>query len=111
MLFRPVYCGCFVLIVVVCGMYACRSVCVLQRVAMRCSVLHCAAVRCSAVRCGAVFAVCCSDCNVLQRVAVCCSALQCVAVRCSAWQCVAVCCCVLSIFLKSHEIFHGNGRG
>jgi len=37
-------------------------------------------------------AVCCS---VLQSVAVCCSVLQCVAVCCSVLQCVAVCCRVL----------------
>jgi len=39
-------------------------------------------------------AVCCSVLQ-LQRVAVCCSVLQCVAVRCSILQCVAVCCSVL----------------
>jgi len=38
---------------------------VLQRVAMRCSVLQCVAV-------------CCSVCSVLQCVAVCCRVLQCV---------------------------------
>ena len=37
-------------------------------------------------------AVCCS---VLQCVAVCCSVLQCVAVCCSVLRCVAVCCSVL----------------
>ena len=49
--------------------------CVLQCVAVCCSVLQCVAV------CG----------SVLQCVAVCCSVLQCVAVCCSVLQCVAVC--------------------
>jgi len=72
--------------------------CVLQFVAVRCSVLQCVAVRCSALQCVALR---CSALHVLQCVAeqydvdqwrryltsVCCSALhvlQYVAVRCSA---------------------------
>ena len=60
------------------GTHKCRE-CVLQCVAVCCSVLQCVAVCCS----------------VLQCVAVCCSVLQCVAVCCSVLQCVAVCCSVL----------------
>jgi len=60
-----------------------RNVCVLQCVAVWCSVLQFVAVCCS---------VCCS---VLPCVAVCCSVVQCGAVRCSVLQCVAVCCSVL----------------
>ena len=52
-------------------------------------VLQCVAVCCSVVQCGAV---CCS---VVQCVAVCRSVLQCGAVCCSVVQCVAVCCSVL----------------
>ena len=51
-------------------------VCVLQCVAVCCSVLQCVAV----------------CCNVLQCVAVCCSVLQCVAVYCRVLQYIAVCC-------------------
>jgi len=57
----------------------CNRFCVLQCVAVCCSVLQCAAVCCS----------------VLQCVAACCSVLQCVAVCCSMLQCVAECCSVL----------------
>jgi len=52
-------------------------------------VLQCVAVCCSVLRC---VAVCCS---VLLRVAVCCSVLQRVAVYCSVEQCGAVCCGML----------------
>ena len=52
--------------------------CLLQCVAVCCSVLQCVAVCCSALQCAAV----------------CCSVLQCVAVCCSVLQCVAVCCSV-----------------
>ena len=60
-------------------------ICMLQCVAVRCSVLQCVAVRCCVLQC---VAVCCSA---LQCVAVHCKALQCVAVRCSVLQCVAAC--------------------
>ena len=64
--------------------------CVLQCIAVCCSVLQCAAVCCGVLarKGGALLAV---------RVAVCVlqSVLQCVAVCCSVLQCVAVCCCVL----------------
>jgi len=58
------------------------GVCVLQCVAVCCSVLQCAVP---------------AFCSVLQCVAVCCSVLQCaVPAFCSVLQCVAVCCSVLS---------------
>jgi len=73
--------------------------CMLQCVAVCCSVLQCVAVCCSVLQCVAVF------CSVLKCVAVCfrvfrcvsvyCSVLQCVAVCCSVLQCVVVCCSVL----------------
>ena len=66
-----------------------RVTCVMQCVAVCCSVLQCVAVCCSVLQC---VTVCCS---VLQCVAVLCSALQCVAVRCNVLQCVAVCRSVL----------------
>ena len=47
-------------------------------------------------------AVCCS---VLQCVAVCCSVLQYVAVCCSVLQCVAVCCNVLFLILMRDSIY------
>jgi len=75
-------------------------VCVLQCVAVCCSVLQCVAACCSVLQCVAVrcslflgllsvflqvLRVC-----VLQCVAMCCSVLQCVAACCSVLQCVAV---------------------
>jgi len=63
--------------------------CVLQCVAVCCSVLQCTAVCFSVLQC---VVVCCS---VLQCVAVCSSVLQCVAVCCSVLQCAAVGCSVL----------------
>ena len=65
--------------------------CVLQCVAVCCSVLQCVAVCCSVfTRSVACVAVCCSVlpciavyCNMLQSVAVCCSVMQCVAASCS----------------------------
>ena len=73
--------------------------CVLQCVAVCCSVLQCVTVCCSVLQC---VAVCCSvlQCvavcySVLQCVAVCYSVLLCAAVCCCVSQCVAVCCCVL----------------
>jgi len=73
--------------------------CMLQCVAVWCSVVQCVAVCCSVLQC---VAVCCSVlqcvavcCGVLQCVAVCCSVLQCVALCCSVLQCVAVCCSVM----------------
>jgi len=91
--------------------------CVLQCVAVHCSVLQCVAICCrvlqSAVECCSVLqcvAVCYSDtvccsvlqshgvasgCSMLRCVAMCCSVLQFVAVCCSVLLCVAVCCCVL----------------
>ena len=66
------------------------AVCVLQRVAVCCSMLQCVAGYLHVARellvCGMCVTVCCS---VLQHVAVCCSTSQCVAVRCSALQYVA----------------------
>jgi len=53
--------------------------CVLQCVAVCCSVLQCVAVCCNVLQCVA---------SVLQGVAVCC---ECVAVCCSVSQCVALC--------------------
>jgi len=62
--------------------------CLLQCVAVCCSVLQCVAVCCSALRCAAV---CYSVCNMLQCVAVCLfgACLWCVCLFC-ALQCVAV---------------------
>ena len=60
------------------------SVCMLQCVAVYCSVLQCVAVCCSVLQC---VAECCS---VLPCVAVCYRVLQCVSVCCSVLQCVAV---------------------
>jgi len=73
--------------------------CVLQCVAVRCSVMQCDAVCCGVLQCAAV---CCS---VLQCAAVCCSVcccvlqcvLQCAAVWYNLLQCVAVCCNVLQV--------------
>ena len=62
---------------------------VMQRVAVRCTLLQCGAVCCSVLRSVAVY------CSVLQCVAVCCNVSHCVAVRCSVLQCVAVCCSAL----------------
>jgi len=66
-----------------------RTSCVLQCVAVRCSVLQCGALWCSVVQ----WVVAC--CGVLQCAAVCCSVLQCVALCCSVLQCDAICCSVL----------------
>jgi len=76
--------------------------CVLQCVAVCCSVLQCDAVCCSAVRCGAAW--CSNDArclfntttavNYAAAFSVCCSVLQCVAVFGSVVQRVAVCCSV-----------------
>ena len=75
--------------------------CVLQCVAVCCSVLQCVAVCCSVLQCAAV------SCSVLQCAAVCCSVLQCapspvienlvqdVSVFLRAKWCAAVCCSVL----------------
>ena len=63
-------------VAVCCSMPQCSAVC--------CSMLQCVAVCCSVLQYAAVFAVCYS---VLQCVAVCCSVLQCDAVRCSVLQC------------------------
>jgi len=90
-----------------------RRVCVLQCVAVCCSVLQCVAVsvgtlitpqnashQTSHVRCVCVCDVlwcvlqCIAVCCRVQGVTVCCSVLQCVAVCCSVLQCVAVCCSV-----------------
>jgi len=73
--------------------------CVLQCIAVYCSVLQCVAVCCSVLQCVAA-----SYCRVVPVVlvwmpvciAVCCSVLQCVAVCCSVLQCVTVWCSVLS---------------
>jgi len=62
------------------------SSCLVQCVAVCCSVVQCVAVWCSVVQCVAVW------CSVLQYVAVWCSVVQCVAVCCSVLQCGAVCC-------------------
>ena len=78
-------------------------VCVLQCVAVCCSVLQCVAVCCSVSQCVAVLQYvphCVAVFRiVLQCVVVCCSVLQsvtmCPAVRCSVLQCVTVCCSVL----------------
>ena len=58
----------------------CES-CVLQYVAVRCSMLQCVAVRYGVLRCAAV---CCS---VLQCAAVCCSVLHCASVCCNSYAC------------------------
>ena len=72
-------------------MHYVTSMCVLQCVAVRCSVLQCVAVCCS----------------VLQCVAVCCSVLPCVAVRYNVIKCVATSdcddlCSVLNINKSCH---------
>jgi len=71
-----------------------HSLCVLQCVAVCCSVLQCVGAQKRAIvwreNMPSFFGVCCS---VLQCVAVCCSVLQCVAVCCSVLKCVAVCWC------------------
>ena len=61
----------------------CVAVCcsVFQRVAVCCSVLQCVAVRCSVLYCTALLQHVAACCIVLQRVAACCSVLQCVAVK------------------------------
>ena len=68
--------------------------CVLQCVAVCCSVLQCVVVWCSVLQRRAHSPVGQSLCDdvrfVLQCVAVCCSVLQCVAVCCSVLQCVAM---------------------
>ena len=56
--------------------------CVLQCVAVCCSVVQCVAMCCNVLQCVAVR---CSVCIVLQHVAACCSVLQRVAACCSAW--------------------------
>jgi len=87
----------------------CNEYCVLQCVAVCCSVLQCVAVYCSVMQCTAVCG------SVLQCGVVCCSVLQCVAVCCTvcfgfatnchsrcvigaAQMCVAVCCSMLQCF-------------
>ena len=62
----------------------CNAYCVLQCVAVCCSVLQCVAVCCSVMQCDAV---CCS---VRQCITVWCSVVQCVAVCCSLFQCIVV---------------------
>jgi len=88
-------------VAVCCSVLQCVAVCcsVLQRVAVCCSVLQCVAVCCSVLQC---VAVCCCVlqhaalcCNMLHCVALCCNMLQCAAVCCSVLQCAAVCCRVL----------------
>jgi len=56
------------------------EMCLLQCVAVCCSVLQCDVACCSLLQCVA------ASCSVLQRVAACCSVLQCVAVCCSVLQ-------------------------
>jgi len=70
--------------------------CVLQCVAVCCSVLQCVAVCCSVLQC---VALCCISqaaprwlLPISMCAAVCCSVLQCVAVCCSVLQCVALWC-------------------
>ena len=58
----------------------------LQRDAVRCSVMHCFGVCCSVLQCAAV------RCSALQCVAVCCSMLKHTPVCCGGLWCVAVCC-------------------
>ena len=80
--------------------------CLLQCVAVCCSMLQYVAVCCSVLQCVAV------RCSVLQCVAMCCSVLQCVAVCCSVLQCVAVCCSVLQcVVLSSGGHTHMCGTG
>ena len=71
------------------GRLSMQRTCVLQCVAVCCSVLQHVAPCCSVLQ---RVAACCS---VLQRVAACCSVLQRVAVCCSMLQRVAACCSVL----------------
>jgi len=70
--------------------------CLLQCVAVCCSVLQCVAVCCS-VLCGSrdeTHIRTCPQVSVFQLVAVCCSVVQCVAVCCNLLQCLKACCSV-----------------
>ena len=77
-------------------MYIYIYICVLQCVAVCCSVLQCVAVTLSHVHIY-VFTGVDEIAGLPVCVAVCCSVLQCIAVCCSVLQCVAVCCSALQL--------------
>jgi len=84
-------------------------ICVLQCVAVCCSVLHSVAAVLPGCSTAATY-VCCIAlkyvalrCRVLQSIAECCSVLQCAAVCCSVLQCAAVCC---SVLLSVHIVMY-----